>query len=671
MNLLHKVTSNQGEPYFARFKVERFMAYGRLDVYWANGDFRSFLLEQDNVSIGRSAGSTVILDTDTISRYHTRIRHADGHTFISDMDSANGTFLDGVQLEKDVEKEIFGGEEIQIGQLRIIFLRQDEQATTAIPSPLDAETQPYTREDHGFYVDLVVPPTGVPPGSHKSVEINLTNTSTDDQRYTVSITGLPHGWGRVNRPMLHVPAGETAQILLNIKPPRQSDSKPGDYPITVIVAHDDDPDKQVEAYGLIEILPYGAFAIALLTKRVTAYDRFGVVLYNQGSAPLPITMSATSPTDALIFDIPNPQRTLGAGERIEVKGEIRPKQRLLIGKPRDYKFDVIVQSNDPAHFLAALRGKYIAEPAFPPWSVYAMGGLALAIVSLLLFGLYLILQIDIKTPEILQFNAPQTQVMAGDVIALQWQAQDASHYSLQVNGRMIDEAIPAENNQITLNSADFNADMLNFTLSAHRGEKVDTANVQVVVIPPITPITFDISPEVLVRNVIMPISIMWQIDGATQAQLSGAEAIYRASNTPIDINPSYDAEAQLEFYGFVTDDFTLVLTASNAFGQTESWSFTVDTVDAVCTVTTPDFVLFAEPRLDAVELVSYDEQTHLIVDRIDTTRSWLRVVLDDGGYGWGIRQTMTCDDRFAPENLLIAVVTAVPTPSATPEGDTP
>jgi pSer/pThr/pTyr-binding forkhead associated (FHA) protein len=169
------------------------MAYGRLDVYWSNGDFRSFLLEQDNVSIGRSAGSTVVLDTDTISRYHTRIRHEDGRTFISDMDSANGTFLDGVQLEKDVEKEIFGGEEIQIGQLRIIFFRQDEQATAVINTPLEVETQPYSREDHGFYVDISTPETGVPPGSHKSVEISLTNTSKQEQRYTVSITGLPAG----------------------------------------------------------------------------------------------------------------------------------------------------------------------------------------------------------------------------------------------------------------------------------------------------------------------------------------------------------------------------------------------------------------------------------------------------------------------------------------------
>jgi hypothetical protein len=454
--------------------------------------------------------------------------------------------------------------------------------------------------------------------------------------------------------------------LLNIKPPRKSDSKPGDYPITVIVAHDDDPDKQVEAYGLIEILPYNAFAMALSNKRITAYDRFGLVLYNQGSAPLPITISAKSQEDALLFDIPDVKRTLGAGERVEIKGEIRPKKRLLMGKPRDYKFDLIVQSNDAAHFLAALRGKYIAEPAFPPWAIYAMGGLAISIFALLIFGLYLILQIDTKTPQILQFSAEQTQVMNGEPIALIWQAQDAYHYSLAVNGRVVDDNISIDSQRLTLDTDNFDAGTLTLTLSAHRGEKVDTSDLQIVVIPPITPIAFDIMPEVLVRNVIMPIHIMWQIDGATQAQLDGATAIYRATNTPIDIDPYYDAQAQLEFYGFVTDDFTLVLTASNAFGQVESWSFNVDTVDAVCTVNEPDFTLFAEPRLDAEQLVSYDEQTHLIVDRIDTSRSWLRVVLDDGRHGWGARQSLTCDDRFAPENLLIAVVTAT-----APEGETP
>lgn len=643
------------------------MAYGRLDVYWSNGDFRSFLLDRDNVSIGRSAGSTIVLDTDTISRYHTRFRHDDGRTFISDMDSANGTFLDGVQLEKDVEKEIFGGEEIQIGQLRMIFFKNDDQPTIA----LEVETQPYKREEHGFYVDIVLPETGVPPGSHKSVEINLTNTSTEDQRYAVSITGLPHGWGRVNRPTLQVPAGETAQILLNVKPPRRSDSKPGEYPITVIIAHDDDPDKQIEAYGLIEILPYNAFAMALLSKRVTAYDRLGVVLFNQGSAPLPITLTAKSEADALRFDFPKTQITLNAGERIEVKGEIHPKKRLLMGKPRDYKFDLIVQSNDDAHFLAALRGKYIAEPSFPAWAVYAMGGLAISVIALLLFGLYLILQIDLKTPQILDFSAEQTQVSAGDPVLLNWQGEDVNYYSLAINGEAIYQELPSDQQTVTLDSADYDEDVLNITLSAHRGEKFDVADVRVSLVPRITPRVFEVMPEVLVRNVIMPIRILWQIDGATQAQLEGGQSIYRASNTPIDVNPSYDAQVDLEFYGFVTDDFTLVLTASNLLGQSESWSFDVDTVDAVCTVITTNFVLRAEPRLDAGEVVTYDEQTLLIVDRIDPSQSWLRVVLDDGRYGWGARQDMACDDRFAPENLLIAVITPAPIVTSSLEEDTP
>lgn len=646
------------------------MAYGRLDVYWANGDFRSYLLEDDNVSIGRSAGSTIVLDTDTISRYHTRLRHEDGQIFISDMDSANGTFLDGIQLEKDVEKEIFGGEEIQIGQLRIIFFKNDDQPTVQLA--LEVETQPYQREEHRFYVDIIAPEIGVPPGAHKSVEINLTNTSTEDQRYTVSITGLPHGWGRVNRPTLQVSAGETAQILLNVKPPRKSDSKPGDYPITVIIAHEDDPDKQVEAYALIEILPYNAFAMGLLNKRVTAYDRLGMVLYNQGSAPLPITLTAKSQDDALKFDFQNLQRTLDAGERVEIKGEIQPKKRLLIGKPRDYKFDVIVQSNDDAHFLAAMRGKYVAEPAFPPWAVYAMGGLALSILGLLLFGVYLILQIDTKTPQITQFNADQSQISAEDSVLLQWMAQDAHHYSLQVNGTLVYDDIPPEQKQIAIDSADYRVDTLNIVLAAHRGEKVVLSDVRVNVIPPITPVLFEIVPETLVRNVIMPIRIAWQVDGATQAQLTGGDAIYRASNTPIDLDPSYDAQAQLDFYGFVTDDFTLILSASNALGETEAWSLDVDTIDAFCTVSVPDFVVRTEPRLDADELVTYDVQTHIIVDRIDPSQAWLRVALDDGRYGWGARQEMTCDDRFTPENLLIAVMTPAPTMTTTPlEEDTP
>ena len=54
------------------------MAYGRLDVFWPDGLFKTYLLTDPTISIGRSPGNSIPLETDTLSRYHASLTHKDG-----------------------------------------------------------------------------------------------------------------------------------------------------------------------------------------------------------------------------------------------------------------------------------------------------------------------------------------------------------------------------------------------------------------------------------------------------------------------------------------------------------------------------------------------------------------------------------------------------------------
>ena len=74
------------------------MAYGRLDVFWPDGQFKTFQLVENTISVGRSTGNSIALETTTISRYHFSLTHDGQTTYITDMDSANGSFVDGVRL---------------------------------------------------------------------------------------------------------------------------------------------------------------------------------------------------------------------------------------------------------------------------------------------------------------------------------------------------------------------------------------------------------------------------------------------------------------------------------------------------------------------------------------------------------------------------------------------
>ncbi len=649
------------------------MAYGRLDVYWPNGNFDSFLLEGDSVSIGRSSGCTVVLDTDTISRYHTSIRRVDDHTFISDMDSANGTFLDGVQLKQGEEREIFGGEEVQIGQLRIVYLAEDDQPTVSMAvSELEIETQRFERENFGFHIDVLAPETGIPPGSHKSVEITLSNTSDDEQIYIVSVTGLPHGWGRVNRPTLRVAPQESAQILLNVKPPRRSDTSPAEYPITVIIAHEDDPDKRLEAYSVVEILPYNAFAMALLSKRVTLYERFSLVLFNQGSAPLPVHITATSADDALTFGISQPQRILAPGERVEVKGEVRPRKRKIIGQEQEYPFDILVRSTDAAGFLTAMSGRCVVEPVLPRWSVYAIGSLAVAVVAVLLIGVWLVLQLASAVPLIESFTSDVTQTVSGQRVTFNWTAQNADSYTISVNDTLAFDNLSADTNTITLDTTPYGEGMMNVVLIARRGETTARDDLNIEVLPGLQQVRFELTPPVLVRNVITAMTISWQVDGALETRVEGAEAIRRAANVPIEVGVSYGPQATFDVQGFVTEDFSLTLVALGRMELTRTWVLDIDVIDPICTAIVPDFVVYTAPNTNAEVLLTLEEPgAEFVVDRIDSSLAWLRIETEDGAPAWAARSQMTCADTFQPESLLIEVTRPTVQPTAQPTETTP
>ncbi|NJL58084.1 FHA domain-containing protein [bacterium] len=141
---------------------------------------RPFALNTASVSVGRSTGNTISLDTDTISRYHFSITQDNQIVAITDLDSANGTYLDGVRLESNKPYPMLGGEEIQIGQLRMIYQSIDDIPTLPITTVAD-DTQRIEQESAAFRMEVYGPEIAVPPGSHTFVEVSITNLLEEEQ----------------------------------------------------------------------------------------------------------------------------------------------------------------------------------------------------------------------------------------------------------------------------------------------------------------------------------------------------------------------------------------------------------------------------------------------------------------------------------------------------------
>lgn len=81
----------------------------------------TFLLDENDITLGRDPKNSVFLNDMTVSRHHAHIELsgiAQGYATIEDLGSLNGTWVDGAIVNKAVLKD---GSTIQIGTFRMVF----------------------------------------------------------------------------------------------------------------------------------------------------------------------------------------------------------------------------------------------------------------------------------------------------------------------------------------------------------------------------------------------------------------------------------------------------------------------------------------------------------------------------------------------------------------------
>ena len=92
-----------------------------LIVHRGPSEGNEFLLpaELDIVRVGRSPESEVFLDDVTVSRRHAEFRRGAEGWSVRDVGSLNGTYVNRVRVD---DQRLKGGDEVQIGKFRFVFL---------------------------------------------------------------------------------------------------------------------------------------------------------------------------------------------------------------------------------------------------------------------------------------------------------------------------------------------------------------------------------------------------------------------------------------------------------------------------------------------------------------------------------------------------------------------
>ena len=89
----------------------------------------SFIISKGVQTLGRGKDNDIVIDDDSLSEHHLKIEEKEGHCFITDLGSKEGTHLNGQRIGKDL---IRNGDVIQAGGIKILF-KEERQDLTLLP----------------------------------------------------------------------------------------------------------------------------------------------------------------------------------------------------------------------------------------------------------------------------------------------------------------------------------------------------------------------------------------------------------------------------------------------------------------------------------------------------------------------------------------------------------
>ncbi len=101
-----------------------------INIVSSDGRLSNFLIDKEEVTIGRSENNDIVLSDGSVSRHHAKIVKTDQAYFLSDLGSFNGTSVNGKSIQSAQLKH---DDEIRVGVVKLNFSTEKES-----PSPLDS-----------------------------------------------------------------------------------------------------------------------------------------------------------------------------------------------------------------------------------------------------------------------------------------------------------------------------------------------------------------------------------------------------------------------------------------------------------------------------------------------------------------------------------------------------
>jgi serine phosphatase RsbU (regulator of sigma subunit) len=180
----------------------------------ADGTRQRFHLWKERVTVGRARSCDVFLPDQWLSRQHAEIRRRNSDYFVADLESKNGTLLNGERVGE--ERRLRHGDVISLGEHQLTFSTVDEPEREEEPEAAPEGTRVFSARDLS---DVKTRPTIDPEELRK--QNRILTVLKDSTEALLAHRPLPELFETILNLLFEaVPAQRAAILLLEGKPPQ-------------------------------------------------------------------------------------------------------------------------------------------------------------------------------------------------------------------------------------------------------------------------------------------------------------------------------------------------------------------------------------------------------------------------------------------------------------------
>jgi serine phosphatase RsbU (regulator of sigma subunit) len=125
--------------------VESAVRMAEITIESADGTRQRFHLWKERVTVGRARSCDVFLPDQWLSRQHAEIRRRSGDYYVADLESKNGTLLNGERVGE--ERRLRHGDVISLGEHHLTFSTVDDPAREEEPEEAPEGTRVFSARD--------------------------------------------------------------------------------------------------------------------------------------------------------------------------------------------------------------------------------------------------------------------------------------------------------------------------------------------------------------------------------------------------------------------------------------------------------------------------------------------------------------------------------------------